>query len=144
MQIPNFSLKTDNFNFLGQICSKRVFLVKNRKSEHHHWILHIRISLNTKLQLGQNILIFRTKLAQKRFFPSKTEKVNNTIRFLHIRISLGPKFQLKPSILIFWIKSPQKGYFRTKTEKLHFCMRPWLLLTLSNFYARGPTDTTIF
>ena len=28
--------QTDNFDFLYQICPKRVFLVENRKSEHHH------------------------------------------------------------------------------------------------------------
>ena len=38
----------DNFNFLDQICPKRVFPAKNRKSEHHHWILHARIRESTK------------------------------------------------------------------------------------------------
>ena len=33
---------------------------------------------------------------------------------------------------------------QSETQKLHFCMRPWLLLTILNFYERGPTDTTVF
>ena len=30
------------------------------------------------------------------------------------------------------------------TQKLDFCVYPWLLLTVLNFSARGPTDTTYF
>ena len=30
------SALTDNFDFFEEICPKKVFLVKNRKSEHHH------------------------------------------------------------------------------------------------------------
>ena len=32
--------------------------VKNGKREHHHWILNIRISLGTKIQLKLTVLIF--------------------------------------------------------------------------------------
>ena len=39
--------------------------VKNGKSEHHHCILHIGISLGTKFQLKLTNLIFWTKFAQK-------------------------------------------------------------------------------
>ena len=59
---------------MDQICPKRVFPIKNRKSEHHDWILHVRIILRTKFQLKQTILIFRTKFAQKGYFHSKTKK----------------------------------------------------------------------
>ena len=37
--------------FSNQICPKSFFLVSNRKSEHHQWILHIQTSLGTKFQL---------------------------------------------------------------------------------------------
>ena len=53
-------------------------MVKKRKGEHHHWILHIQISLGTKFQLTLTIIIFLTKFEQKGFFWSKTEKVNTT------------------------------------------------------------------
>ena len=42
---------TDNSDFMDQICSERIVPVINRKSEHHYWILHIRISLGNKFHL---------------------------------------------------------------------------------------------
>ena len=74
--VSNFTL--NNFEFLDQICPRKIFMVKNRKSEHHHWIPHIQISLGTKFQLKLTILIFLTRFTQKGFFWSKTEKVNTT------------------------------------------------------------------
>ena len=32
---------------MDQIFPEKVFQVKNRKSEHHHWIVHIQISLQS-------------------------------------------------------------------------------------------------
>ena len=72
---------TDNSDFMYQIFPERVFRVKNRKSEHHHWILLIRISLGTKFQLKLTILTFWTKFTQKGYFWSKTKKVTNTTEF---------------------------------------------------------------
>ena len=68
-------------DFLDEICPKRVFSVQSRKSEQHHWILHIRISLGTKFQLKVTILIFWTKFSRKVCFRSKTGRVNTTIEF---------------------------------------------------------------
>ena len=53
---------------MEQVSPKIVFPIKNGKSENHHWILYIRISLSTKLQFKLAILKFWTKFAQKRFF----------------------------------------------------------------------------
>ena len=75
------SLSTNNFEFQDQICPRKVFMVKNRKIEHHHWILLIQISLGTKFQLKLTILIFLIRFTQKGFFWSKTKK--NTTYFLH-------------------------------------------------------------
>ena len=74
------SASTDNFDFLDQICPKRVFLIKNRTNEHHHSILHVRIGVGTKFQPKVRILIFWTKFARKGHFHSKTKKVNNVIK----------------------------------------------------------------
>ena len=50
-------------------------LVKNRKSEHHQWILlHIGISLSTKFLLKLKILIFLTKFVQKGISGQKRKK----------------------------------------------------------------------
>ena len=90
------SALTDNFDFFDQICPKKVFLVKNRKSEHHHWILLIQISLGTKFQLKLTISIFCTTFAQKGISSRKQKKSEHHHGILHIWISLGTKFfQLK-------------------------------------------------
>ena len=71
--VRNFSSNWQ-FWFFGPNLPKKVFPVKNRKSEHHHGILHIWISLGTKFQLKLIILSFWTKFTQKRYFKSKTEQ----------------------------------------------------------------------
>ena len=88
------SALTDNFDFLDQICPKRVFLVKNRKSEHHHWIPLIQISLGTKFQLKLTILIFWPDLPKKGFSGLKQKKWTPHIFYiiLHIQISLVRNF----------------------------------------------------
>ena len=78
--VSNFTL--NNFEFLDQICPRKIFMVKNRKSEHHHWIPLIQISLGTKFQLKLKMLTFLTRFTQKELLWSKTEKVNGTY-FLH-------------------------------------------------------------
>ena len=65
-----------------RVFPNRVFLVSNRKSEHHHPIQNICIGLSTKFQLKQNILIFWIEFAQKGHFQSKTEKVWMTSNFI--------------------------------------------------------------
>ena len=66
-------------------------LLENAKSEQHHWILRIWISLGAKFQRQLTILIFWTKLAQKVYFRSK-KKSEDHHWILYIRISLGTKF----------------------------------------------------
>ena len=80
--ISNYSLNWQ-FCFFSpdQICPKRVFLVKSRESEHHHWILHIWISLGIKFHLKQTILNFVSKFVLKGSPGQKTEKVKITTEF---------------------------------------------------------------
>ena len=103
---------------------ERMFPASNRKTEHHHWILHIRISLDTMFQLKVNIFIFWTKFAQKGCFRSKTEKSEHHHWILHIWVGLDTKFQIELTILNFWTKLAQKGCFQSKTEKVN----NWILL----------------
>ena len=109
------------------------------KSEYHHWILQMRMSLGNKFQLkltcwffGPNlpyrvisslkqkrwtpplnsaysIYIFFDQICPKRVFPVKTEKSEHDQWILHIRINISTKFQLKLTILIFWTNLPKKG-----------------------------------
>ena len=51
--------------FLDQICPKQVFPLWDRKSEHHHWILHTWLSLGATFQLKLTILIFGPNFLNK-------------------------------------------------------------------------------
>ena len=100
--VSNFTLSSSEFS--DQIRPRKIFMVKNRKSEHHHLIPHIQISLATKVQLSWQFW---------GFFWSKTEKVNTTY-FLHnfaYSYYSNAKFQLRLAILIFWTKFAQKGIY---------------------------------
>ena len=76
-----FNLKLTIFFILDQICPERPFLMENEKSEQHHWIPHIRISLATKFSLKLTISTFWTKFPQKGRLWLKTKKVNSIIEF---------------------------------------------------------------
>ena len=68
--VRNFSSNWQ-FWFFGPNLHKNIFLVKNWKNEHHHWIPHIQISLGTKFQLKLKILCFYSR----KVFQSKTERL---------------------------------------------------------------------
>ena len=70
---------------MDQIYPKNVFRVENRKSEHRNGVLHIRISLITKVSF--KLKMFRNDFAQKGDVRSKTEKSEH--HHLHARISLN-------------------------------------------------------
>ena len=63
--VRNFSSNWQYWLF-GSNLPKMVFPVENRKSEFHHGILHIWISLGTKYQFKLIILSFWTKITQKK------------------------------------------------------------------------------
>ena len=96
---------------LGSKFAQNRYPVKNRKTDHHHWILHISINLWTKFQSKPKILIFWIKFVKKGISRSKTEKVN-TIAFyifeswLHI------------NNVEFWEKVYPKRVFSTENEKM--------------------------
>ena len=48
--------------------------VENGKSEQHHWILHIRISLGTKFQIKPTIFIFWIEFTPIMVFPVENKK----------------------------------------------------------------------
>ena len=74
IQFYKISAWTNNFDFLNQICLKKVLPVEKQKKWNHHWILHIWIILGTKFQPKLAVLIFWTKFDQEGIFQSKTEK----------------------------------------------------------------------
>ena len=104
---------------MSKINPKEYFRSKRAKNKNHHQILDIRISLGSKFQLQQIILIFWNKFPKKRTLLVKKRKDEHHHWFLRTRISLSTKFQLKLTILIFWTKSAQKGYFQSKIDKIN-------------------------
>ena len=143
---PKFQFKLKIFDFLDQICPKRVCLVEKRKSQHHHLILNIRISLGTKFHFKQTILNFGTKFAQ-RVFPVENRKSEHRHGILRIRISIGAKFQLKLTNLISWIcffkrhfifsrryiipskNNTHKLYVKTETALYWYCSNKFCYVT---------------
>ena len=83
--VRNFSSNWQ-FWFFESNLPKKVFPVKNKKSEHHHRILHIWISLGTKFQPKLMILSFCTKFPQKKVFPveNRTMSPRNTSLCIYI------------------------------------------------------------
>ena len=96
-----------------------VFLVNNRKSEHHLWILHIWISLGTKFKLKIKFLIFWTKFVHKEFFRWKWTEVNITIKFYILKLVKVPNLSL---ICQFWflkLNLNKKVFLVKKRKRKH-------------------------
>ena len=114
---------------------KRVFPFWNRKREHHHEILRIRISLGIKFQLKLTILSFWTKFTQKKHFQWKTEKRNITIEYCIFEVFYVPSFHLNWQFSFFGFKFAQNGYFWSKMKKMNitiaFCI--FQLVWVPNF-----------
>ena len=73
--VPNFSLNWQ-FRFFEPSLPKRVFPVKNRRSEHRNWILHIQISQGIQFQLTLTVsFIFFYQICPKRVFPVENGEV---------------------------------------------------------------------
>ena len=80
--MPNFSSNWQ-FWFFGPNLRKIEFPVKDRKSEHHHGILHIWISPGTKLQFKLIILSFWIKFTQKSICSWKQNKQFKRLLFVY-------------------------------------------------------------
>ena len=101
------SALANNFDFLIFFQMKT-----EKKNEHHHWILHIRISLGNKFYFEKTILI---KFHPNGYLQSKTKKSDYHHWIFYIRINLSTKFQRELTILSFSTKFAQKKYFWSKT-----------------------------
>ena len=87
--VPNCTFK-NQFWILGQnLRPQKRFSVENGKSEYHHGIGHIQVSLSTKFQIKLKIFIFWNKLAQKGYLRSKTEKPHFCVRPWSLRTMLN-------------------------------------------------------
>ena len=118
----NFQLTTSKF---WTKSAQKGHSDRNQKSEHGHWILHIKISLGIKFDLKLKILIFLDQIIPKKVFPAENERIEYRHWIVRISISLSIKPHLKLKILIFWTKFAQKVYSRSKPESEH---HHWILL----------------
>ena len=103
--------------FWTKFTPKRIFPVKNKKSEHHYWILHIRISLGTKFQFKLIILTFWTNCAQKGYFQSKTKKVNSITEFCIFELFYVSSVTLNWQFWHFGPNLPKKDISNCKRKK---------------------------
>ena len=71
--VQNFSLNWQSWFYRPDLTKKGISDQK-RKSEHHHCILHIRISLGTKFHLNMATFIFWTKFSPTEYFWSEQKK----------------------------------------------------------------------
>ena len=108
---------TNNINFLNQISRKRILPIKSWKNEHHHRIVHIRISLSTKFQLIVIVLIFWTRFAQKGCFHYKTKKLNTTVDFCIYKLVQVPNLSLNWQLWVFGSNLLKKGISGFKQKK---------------------------
>ena len=112
---------------MDQICPKKVFLVWSRKSEHHDWILHIQISLDTKFQLKLTILIFGPNLPKNGYLRPKSVESDHHHWIVHIRTIHGTKMQFNGQ---FWIFGPN---FHNKYDFFIFSIYQAMHAALINF-----------
>ena len=115
--VLNFSFNKQ-FWFFGGNFPKRILVVKNRKNEHNHSILHIWISLGIKVDFEQLVLTFWTKFDQKGYIElKKKEEVNITIEFRIFGLVSLTNFRINWQFWFFWSKFAWKGFFYHKQKK---------------------------
>ena len=141
------NLTLNNFEFLDQICPGKIFMVKNRKTEHHHWISKIQISLGTKFPLKLTILFFFDQICRKRVFGLKQKKWAPYIFYisLHIQISLVQNFNSNWQFWFFGTDLHKKVFpvENTKSEHHHGILHIWISLDIKfqlklKFWVFGP------
>ena len=151
----NCHFKLTILNFGAKLPPKRIFQIWKRKTENHHWILHIRFSVGSKFQLQQTILIFWKKIhLQKRILLVEKGQRKWISSFLHIRISLRTKFQFKLTILIFGLQLPKKDnsslkriknkhhHWTVHIQKGYFAQKGYFLWKTEN--QKTPIDFCLF
>ena len=125
-----------------------MFPVYNRKSEQHHLILQIQISLSTKFQLKLKFLTFWTKFSQKGRFRSKTENVNNAIEFSILELVSVVNFSLNWQFwfffLFFFDQICPKREFPIENWKIVLARASMVVTYYIKLFRTGPTHNGIF
>ena len=124
---PDFRLNWQIWIFGLNFPKKSVSRWKQKKWI-SHWIMHIWISVSTKLQVKLINLNICSKFAQKRYFLLETEEVNIPIEFCIFELVRVPNFRLNWQIWIFGLNFPKKSVSPWKQKKWisHWMMHIWI------------------
>ena len=128
--VPNFTLNK-HYLILRPNLPKKGISGRNHKTEHHHWILHIRIHKVSNLSFTWQFC-FLNQICPKRVFTVENGKIEHHHWMLHTRVSLGTKFHFNQTILILMPNLPKNGISKRKQKTdRHY----WILhiqISLSN------------
>ena len=95
---PNSIFNWQFWFFWTKLTQKSCFQSKEKKKEtkrqNHHPILHIQISVSSKFQLQQTILIFWKKISKKGYFWPKQKKKYITIELFIFKLVQVSNFSL--------------------------------------------------
>ena len=116
---------------MKNICSKREFLVENKK-------LHMTIKLCRFEQVwlpsfnsNKQYLVLGSKMHKKDIF-GQNKKCEHDQSLLYIQISVGTKFYVKQIILNFGNKLTQKRVVQFKTDIFKTCIFNLVLVSVFN------------
>ena len=90
---------------------------KKTKKENHHLILHIRISLGSKFQIEETILIFQNNFPKHGYFLRKTEKINVITELFIFELVYVSNFTLNKQFNILRPNLPKTGISSQTREK---------------------------
>ena len=132
---PNSIFNWQFWFFWTKLTQKSCFQSKEKKKEtkrqNHHPILHIQISVSSKFQLQQTILIFWKEFSKKGYFWSKQKKKQYHHWILHIQISPSIKLRFKLTNFFFaFVFSPKKIFYVSNklNENQHQILHIWIRL----------------
>ena len=124
LYIFNSSFNWQFWFFWTKLTLKSCFQSKKKKrnkqtnKQNHNPILHIQISVSSKFQLQQTILIFWKNFSKKRYFWPKQEKNNITIEFFIFKLVQVSNFSLNWQIcFLFLFCLPKKVILGLKKIK---------------------------
>ena len=115
--VSNFTLN-EQFWFFGPNFPKKLFSVNKWKSEPHHWIPYVQISLGTKFLLKWQFWSFWPNLPKNCFTGLKEKQWTPYIFYIivHIQINLVQNFSSNWQF-DFLDKICPERYFQSKAEK---------------------------
>ena len=119
---PNFSKKWQFWFFVRNFPENAI---KNRKIEHGHGVLHIRMSVGTKFHWQQTVLKYSFCPKTLYLFLVKNRKTEQLHLILHKGICLSTKLSYLPKVDIFdeWASLLNSAYSNKSTSTDIICLQ---------------------